>query len=50
MVLIRATMTLRSQSRVYLSRPFVIRVFALEMNVKGCKNRKEFLPEITYKD
>jgi hypothetical protein len=45
---VRTMMSLRSQSSVYLSCPFVILV--LEINLKGCKNRKEFLPNITYKD
>jgi len=48
MVVVRATMSLRSQFRIYLSCSFVI--LALEINVKGCKNRKEFLPNIKYKD
>ena len=42
MVLIRAMMSLRSHSRVYLSCPFVI--LALAIKVKGCKNRKDILP------
>jgi hypothetical protein len=48
MVLIRATKSLRSHSRVYLSCPFVI--LALEIKAKDCKNHKDFLPNTTYRD